>query len=612
MTDPKPWASQAYLDALRPDPGWRVRTAILASYSADLGSIGAALLALAGRDDDRGSGSRTDMAEAVEQLRDKVRIVIQRGRLARLKRLPAIAGILDRFLAEVPFDETERSWHPKIALVRFEGPGKKGIAWRLWIGSRNLTAAENLDVGLLLTGAPGARRGRRIDGVETLARRLAERAALPGIRPDRFARGAAEVRWSAPEGIGVRRVWLTDRDEDSAGDTPRPECPVGVDEVVLISPFLSADVVRTVGRWGGPGTRRSLLSTHTALRGVAGQLQGFGDRILAYEGPLPDAAEPEPAAPDAADSGDRLEAGAEEPPLGLHAKILAVRSGERVRLWVGSANATGRAWSGRNAEVVTELEAAPALFEGIEHALKRGRLLTEDDLAPLPEEPADAIRDRLDIARNEVAGRWSGRLLRDGDAFRLVTGSAPHPNDTAVAMEAGLATGALLRWPRGQTELDLGAHALSHQTELVQIRLALDGQECVWLQRCPVTPPLDDGRDRAALARHLGPKAFFEWIRALLQDSQGADEVDEPWDRPNGHREAAAPPATSAGTITLEDMLSCWARDRDAFARADQRVRAYLDPILAETAALGDADREGLTSLRALWDTLRTQLLDRP
>ncbi|MDR6770740.1 phospholipase D family protein [Azospirillum sp. BE72] len=607
MTETKPWASQAYLDALRPDPGWVVRTAILASYSADLGSIGAALLALAGRDDDRGSGSRTDLAEAVEQLRDKVRIVIQRGRLARLKRLPTVAGILDRFLAEVPFDETERSWHPKIALVRFDGPNRE-TAWRLWIGSRNLTAAENLDVGLLLTGARGTRKGHAVDGVGALARQLAERAYLPCVRPERFAREVAQVRWTAPEGIGVRRVWLS----SGNGAAPQPECPACVEEVVLVSPFLSPDIVRTVGSWGDAGTRRTLLSTQTQLRGVAGQLRGFSDRVLAYEGPLPDDAEPVPVAPDAISDEQRVEAGAEVPPLGLHAKILAARSGKRVRLWVGSANATKRAWHGKNAEVIAELEATPALLEGIEHALKLGRPVTTDELAPTPEEDADAIRERLDCARNQVAGRWSGQLLRDGDMFRLVAEGAPHPVDAEVAMEAGLATSGLLGWPRGEAVLGLGSHPLSHQTELVQIRLSLEGQECVWLQRCTVTPPLDEGRDRAALARHLGARAFLEWIRALLQDTQCADETEEPWDRQEGKQDTAPAAAVPNQTITLEDMLSSWARDRHAFTRADERMRAYLELIIAETAPLDAVDRDRLTSLRTLWDTLRAQLLDRP
>src|SRR5262245_30622708 len=94
------WPSQAFLDSLRPESGWSVKCAILASYSADLPSIGAALLALAALDNERGSGTKADLAEAIERLRGKVRIVIQRGRLARPKRVPVIAGILDQFLRE--------------------------------------------------------------------------------------------------------------------------------------------------------------------------------------------------------------------------------------------------------------------------------------------------------------------------------------------------------------------------------------------------------------------------------------------------------------------------------------------------------------------------------
>lgn len=90
------WQSQAYLDALRPPPAGAVTGAILTSYSADLVSIVAALLALAGRDDEEGNGGKTDLAEAVELLRGKVRILIQRGRLGRPKRIPALAGILDQ------------------------------------------------------------------------------------------------------------------------------------------------------------------------------------------------------------------------------------------------------------------------------------------------------------------------------------------------------------------------------------------------------------------------------------------------------------------------------------------------------------------------------------
>jgi len=118
------WQKQAFLDALRPDPGAEVRGAILASYSADINSMVAALLALARRDDKDGGGNKAGLAEAIELLRGKVRILIQRGRFARPRRIPLIAGILDQFVREIDFDENERSWHPKVSLVEFtDGEG---------------------------------------------------------------------------------------------------------------------------------------------------------------------------------------------------------------------------------------------------------------------------------------------------------------------------------------------------------------------------------------------------------------------------------------------------------------------------------------------------------
>lgn len=93
------WPALSFLEGLRPGPGEKVELALLAAYSADLGSIGATLLALAGKDNEAGRGTPSDFADAVEQLRGKVRIVIQRGRLARMRRAPRIAAVLDNLCA---------------------------------------------------------------------------------------------------------------------------------------------------------------------------------------------------------------------------------------------------------------------------------------------------------------------------------------------------------------------------------------------------------------------------------------------------------------------------------------------------------------------------------
>lgn len=112
------WPALSFLEGLRPGADETVELALLAAYSADLGSIGAALLALAGKDNDAGRGSPSDFADAVESLRGMTRIVIQRGRLARMRRTPKVAAVLDQFVREVDLDEATGSWHPKAALIK--------------------------------------------------------------------------------------------------------------------------------------------------------------------------------------------------------------------------------------------------------------------------------------------------------------------------------------------------------------------------------------------------------------------------------------------------------------------------------------------------------------
>lgn len=114
--DDRHWQRHSYLDVLRPDAGWRVDYAVLATYSADLIALVAALLALAGIEEDEDSATKVDFANAYEVMRGRLRILVQRGRLASPQRHAPVLSILDRFVREVGSDEARGSWHPKIAL----------------------------------------------------------------------------------------------------------------------------------------------------------------------------------------------------------------------------------------------------------------------------------------------------------------------------------------------------------------------------------------------------------------------------------------------------------------------------------------------------------------
>lgn len=270
------WAALSFLEGLRPGPDESVELALLASYSADLGSIGATLLALAGKDTDAGRGSPSDFADAVERLRGKARIVIQRGRLAKMRRTPRIAAVLDQFVREVDFDEATHSWHPKVALVRTRNTtGETG--WRLLIGSRNLTENVNRDIGLLLVS--GTKGGAPIAGADEMARALAERAELKGLRPASLAATIAKVAWRSPAGVRVERI----RWSAGTGDQPVPVPPPDVDEVIVVSPFIDKQFLARQLVKGTKQSRRILLTTVREIERIGPSLAPFDD-LLALDG----------------------------------------------------------------------------------------------------------------------------------------------------------------------------------------------------------------------------------------------------------------------------------------------------------------------------------------
>src|SRR5690242_416214 len=105
MIDDKHWPSFPFLQTLRPEPGEVVDAAVLTTYSADLVVVAASLLALAGLDDDRGSGSKVDFANAFERLNGRFRVLCQRGRILAPFRNLLILNLMDRFVREIGTNE---------------------------------------------------------------------------------------------------------------------------------------------------------------------------------------------------------------------------------------------------------------------------------------------------------------------------------------------------------------------------------------------------------------------------------------------------------------------------------------------------------------------------
>lgn len=600
------WPALSFLEGLRPGPDENVELALLASYSADLGSIGAALLALAGKDNEAGRGSPSDFADAVERLRGKVRIIIQRGRLAKMRRTPRIAAVLDQFVREVDFNEATHSWHPKAALVRTRHEEGE-IGWRLWIGSRNLTECVNRDIGLLLVS--GKTGGGPITGAGDLARALAERAELKGVRPASLGTAVAKIPWRTPAGVRVEQI----RWSAGTGGLQAPVPPAGADEIVIVSPFIDKNFLAGQVSNGLKPARRVLLTTMREIARIGPSLSSF-DGLLALDAPDYPIGDPEPEQANTGSASDADTADDEEAEIGrgLHAKLLFVRAGRKRTLWLGSANATMRAWTGRNAEVIAELKITEAMEDGLKALLGSARIVEAPD-SEYQQEAAALEEEALERARAQVAARWGSTLSIDGDQIHLVHGSdfypdGPHPEEAGILLEVGTMYGGLKAWPRRQTTVSLGSTLHAERSEFVRLRVSRGEKGLSWLQRAPADPPFGEERDRAAFVRFLGARGFLLWLAGLLADD-GRDGKDD-WTTEK-QQDLAAPGVNLAldpALPTLEEMLAAWARDRNKFREIERRVSKYLPAVLEQAGQEDEQTAAMLRRFEDLWSKLQIGL----
>jgi len=608
--------SVAVLDALTPDPGWETEVAFLSTYSTDLVAAAAVVMALAGEGDDHERIRNAGLARACEGMRDRFRIVCQAGRVVVPQTGASTLVLADRWIREVKHDGNEKSWHAKIALVRYR-PTRDAIdvpIWRLWLGSRNLTRDTSWDTAILAVGQHGI--PNPIDqSIARIGRVMASRAELPDWSPDRISRDLAQVHWEWPQEVEQVISLALWPDADAATGLPEP--PTGLRHLVVVGPFADGTTARSLGGWGN-GTRRQILTTPNTLATLMAQkgrpLGGF-DSLHRLE---------ESAAAEDGDS-ERDETGSDqmvEVHRGLHAKLILASGTDGDHLWLGSANLTKRAWSGLNTEVVAHLQVAPTVRDGLVNGIVDG-LSTEvprdsDVDPPLPDDP---IEKHLDEHRNRIAAMWDARLIRSKEVpgYRCKLGRSPVGRRDRVALTVRLLGQApAVPWIPDSLEVVLAPVPPHHETELLSLELrALDrpSSSVSWISRAHLEPPPEVTRDRAVLARLMGPRAFLSWLRSMLDEITG-DEGGDTWPEPEPRDPDGGDWRKAYGSRleapTLEAVLRAWARDPEAVRRIDQALFLWAVEMRKALAEEWDAsEQEALSELSRFedaWKVVRTGL----
>jgi len=597
MSELANWPVHSLLAQFRPDPGWELDRACFASYSADVRVVTAALLALGGHAGEPELGSRVQLVQAFRKLRGRVTFVVQRGRIHWPRNLPKVAALLDRFLFEARCNERVRSWHPKFALMRWRRPEDGAIAWRAWLGSRNLTRDLSRDAGLLLTEAADPASGHALPdfarAVEALQTHLPQRA---GRFTEEDLEAVSAVQWAPPKGMGAMNVhWLDGaRNAFPALNSQR--------RVIVVSPFVDAASMKAACGWMQSGKKLVLLAAEPELaRECARAPKLVSEMELCTFAAAPEEGAPyEPATPQAnVDAGDaERELDRSDEARAYHAKLIYLRSGNEKRLWLGSPNLTQRAWS-RNFEIVAELTAA-----GRD---PWGTVLEDLAIHASRFEPASVVptekKDLVEELRKILCVDLQCHQERTRDSVTLVATHWPAAPEDGVEVLVGLpwAERKPVVWDWGGETLPLGELKLDECSDFLLFIVRKGEDECGWLMQAPFRPALKADRDSAAVASYLGPDGYLNLIR---EEMESAKSGASPWDAPTGgHEGRGARVSFDFGLPTLEGLLRLSLREPERLIAIANTV-AMLETEVAKWGldnALAEEQRQALAAFRRLW-----------
>ena len=338
------------IDALRPPADFRLESAMAVTFTLDLRALLAVPMALAhsGPEGVASDGSQYEPIELLHALRsnsDKISVFNQVGEIA-LPPSRRVFAFLEQAVVPVraPLGGIV---HPKVWVLRYEaveeqlgGPPRERRL-RVLISSRNLTFDSSWDTVVRLDEAPDER-GASLQPVGELFEGLLG-AAVGTVtvehrdRVHLLSAALKSARFALPTGVEDLRVHVM-----GLTATPSP-LPPAAERSLVVSPFVNDDFFNRVH----PAPVDELVSRQEQLDQL-GQATFERVKTQTYvfdDGSLADReAEAEQTSPH--DPG--------RPLTGLHAKVFAFENEGRARLFLGSANATGAAFSS-NVEILLEV-----------------------------------------------------------------------------------------------------------------------------------------------------------------------------------------------------------------------------------------------------------------
>jgi len=331
-------------ELLRPPAGYDLDFALLTTYTLDLEALLALPLSVISRAEKNVEDLLADpllLLEALRQAGERIHCFVDRTGIAIPRTSRELYAMLEPSVHPVRAPEDGGAFHSKVWVARFTA-GNVASLLRVAVLSRNLTFDRSWDVALASEASPKPRRR------SAASRPLSEFIhALPDLAVERLqpdisrqisdlADEVSRTIFPAPEGFFTPIEFHVLGLHRQRG----PWCPAPAgSRTMAIAPFVNHTGLDSIVRTAE--SERILVSRQEELDKLHDDALAGWDSVCT----LSDAALDEP------------EDGTADHPTGLHAKIVAVEHGWDVTWYVGSANLTAAALTGRNVEVMAAISA---------------------------------------------------------------------------------------------------------------------------------------------------------------------------------------------------------------------------------------------------------------
>ncbi|MEI8199109.1 MAG: phospholipase D family protein [Eubacteriales bacterium] len=387
-----------YGDLLQPDidhPGedWKLEFAVGFTYSLDLEALLGVPISL-GLMDEMDTSLRDNpyyVLEAIRKSSDKIAIFCNAGGISLPQSIRSIYTLLENSVFEVKLPN-KQNFHPKMWFIKYNSHEKSYI--KLIVLSRNLTFDSSLDYSFEMTGVVG--RAKRLKNQPLSDMLMFASEFSNKAKKEKILSLAKDV-------LNVKQFEIESPFEEytflplgiPAYDKSNTGLFEGNRDVIVVSPFLSDDIVKEITKVNG---RKTLITRKVSLNKCA--LEAFNQSYITKEVLVDN---------ELASKHD------------IHAKLYFTSGTAGNHLYIGSANASHNAFF-NNVEFLIMLKYAPrqASYDQILNDLipkdncPFEEITTTSEI--LPAEKDKALDDAL---KEAVWGIRGARVIEEGDRYDI-------------------------------------------------------------------------------------------------------------------------------------------------------------------------------------------------